>query len=218
MIVHLYRYPHPFIRDKWLYVGQGPGRDKVHRAANSSFDRRFRKLFSDTPLPKPIRWTEPVVNHLEANETETMAMLKYHTWHGYPGGMNLTLSGSIDYGNAGIIGGNKALESGQIASLGRIQGRKNVENGHLALITRKENQSKGGKTQGQKNLESGHLAIIASQGGKVGGKVAGRKNVESGHLAAIRNEENQSKGAKICCCLRWNIRRGRPCTCGKHAD
>lgn len=28
MIGHLYRYPHPLIEGRWIYVGQGPKRDK----------------------------------------------------------------------------------------------------------------------------------------------------------------------------------------------
>lgn len=216
MIVHLYRYSHPFIPEKFLYVGQGPKRDKVHRAGNSSFGRRFIKRFPDTSLPQPVRWTEPATDHLEANNAETVAMFRYHTWHGYSGGMNLTLPSSTDYENIGAIGGRKVVESGQIASLGKIQGRKNSENGHLALISRKESQGKGGKTQGRNNVKNGHLAIIASKGGKVSGKIQGRKNAYDGHLASIRSKENSAKGARKANCLRWNIRRGKPCVCGNH--
>ena len=50
--------------------------------------------------------------------------------------------------------------------------------------------SEMGKNQGKKNVDSGHLASISSTGGKVGGRIV--------------------------CCLRWNIRRGRPCSCGRH--
>jgi hypothetical protein len=52
--------------------------------------------------------------------------------------------------------------------------------------------------------------------GRIGGKVTGRMNVESGHLESLRTPEHQRMAGMIANCLRWNIRRGKPCTCGKH--
>ena len=97
----------------------------------------------------------------------------------------------------GKIGGQK---------VGKIQGQKNVESGHLARISR---------LGGRKTAESGHLASICSMGGKKGGKrthelypnlmsengkKSGRKNVESGHLASICGIGNHT---------RWHLHPGR---------
>jgi hypothetical protein len=96
-------------------------------------------------------------------------------------------------GVGGKIQGKIAVESGQLASIrgmgGRISGKMNVESGHLARI-----RINGGKTQGRKNAESGHMARIQKMGLGLGSKI----------------------GGKISTCLRWNIRRGKPCICGKH--
>ena len=94
MTAKLYRYPHPIIPGKWLYVGQGAKRDAAHRAGKTSFGRRFKRLFPGTSLPKPIRWEEPAKSQAEVNEAEIVSMFRYHSWYGYPGGMNLTLPGS----------------------------------------------------------------------------------------------------------------------------
>lgn len=53
--------------------------------------------------------------------------------------------------------------------------------------------------------------------GKIGGKIQGRKNVESGQLASICSLGGKI-GGKAACCLRWNIRRGKPCSCGRHDE
>jgi predicted GIY-YIG superfamily endonuclease len=47
----------------------------------------------------------------------------------------------------------------------KIQGRKNVESGHLQSIS-----SKAGKISGRISVESGHLQSISSKAGKIGGK------------------------------------------------
>jgi 5-methylcytosine-specific restriction endonuclease McrA len=117
---------------------------------------------------------------------------------------------------------------------GRTQGRRNVESGQLTSIASK-GARKGGRTQGRRNVESGQIASIGSKGGRTrakqlghegyvalgreggsvggrkGGRTQGRRNVESGHLASISR-----KGGHITNCLRWNIRRGKPCVCGRH--
>ena len=246
MLVTLYRYPHPSIPDKWLYVGQGTKRDFTHRSGRSSFGRRFRKLFPDTLLPEPIRWTEPTADHFEANEAEIVAMFKYHTWRGYPGGMNPTLPGSTDYEKMGLIGGSiggkickerrrgifsltheQHVEVGKKA--GSIGGRSNKEN-HTGVCGFTHEQYAeagrkgghlGGKTQGYKNVENGHWVKVAMLGNQAAlssplyhqARVeVGRKAHESGQLANIRTLEHQKSAA----CKRWNINRGKPCTCGKH--
>ena len=67
---------------------------------------------------------------------------------------------------------------------GKIQGKKNVESGHLTKIS-----SLGGK----KGLQNGHLAKIQS----LGGKVQGKKNAESGHLKRIAQLPNKRTSGKI---------------------
>jgi hypothetical protein len=201
MIVHLYRYPHPFIRDKWLYVGQGTKRDKDHRSGRSSFGFRFRKLFPNIPLPSPVKWQEAVENQFDANRAETVAMFHYHTWRGYIGGMNLSLPGSRDYEKMAQYNGH-------------LQGCRNAENGHMAKIQRigcgignqaqpLEAKKLGGKTQGIQNVKSGHInrmhCLAASS----------RLTEPLGFRAGI---------LRAALCQRWNINRGKPCACGKHSD
>jgi hypothetical protein len=62
----------------------------------------------------------------------------------------------------------------------------------------------GGRTQVGKNVESGHLERMRNlPQTKAAQRIHGRKAFESGQLAGG-------------CCLRWNIRRGKPCVCGRH--
>lgn len=118
---------------------------------------------------------------------------------------------------SGPINGRKNIESGhliRIASMGgRIGGRKNVESGQIQAL---------GRVSGRKAVENGMLASIrtpesCSKGGRgavtsghlasisaKGGRVSGRKNAESGQLASIATPESRAKGNHI----RWHIRRG----------
>jgi hypothetical protein len=86
---------------------------------------------------------------------------------------------------AAAVAGKKSSESGRIQELGRIQGRKNVESGHLSRICREGGRIGGkiaGKISGRIAKESGRLLKISS----LGGKVAGRMAVESGHMARMQ--------------------------------
>lgn len=66
--------------------------------------------------------------------------------------------------------------------LGRIQGRKNVENGHLKRVA-----STGGRIGGRQNVESGHLdRIRTTEICAEGGRVAGAMHAKNGHLNRIR--------------------------------
>jgi hypothetical protein len=136
--------------------------------------------------------------------------------------------------------------AGISAEGGRISGRKNAESGHLDRIRTKESSRKGGligghiggratnattngrkgnggRIGGRKNVESGHLASIrtkesCSKGGHIQpreAKVAGGRKCNElyGNLGT---PEGSRKGAHITNCRRWNINRGKPCTCGKH--
>ena len=205
--VNLYRYPHPFIPGRWLYVGQGAKRDAMHRAGTTSFGRRFKRLFPGVPLPQPIRWRVAASNHLEANEAETIAMFQYHTWRGYGGGMNLTLPGSKNYQNLGTLGSREDK-----ARACRI---RNALHGNPWTP---EGSFKGGRKGGRKRIElygnprtpEGSLKGARNQpreakirGGQKGGRTQGRNNAESGRL-------------HVALCKRWNINRGKQCVCGSH--
>ena len=100
----LYRYPHPHVAGKYLYVGQGSKRDHEHRIGRSSFGRRFYKQFPDTEMPRPEHWVVFISSQQELNEEEIIAMFENHTWCGYEGGMNLSIPGSVDYSIMGIAG------------------------------------------------------------------------------------------------------------------
>ena len=162
----------------------------------------------------------------------------------------------------------------KMAENGKIQGDKNVTNGHLASIQSMAGKI-GGSISGAKHRESGHIIALGhkfgpicgpenlkkmtaeqrqkagSKGGSISGPInikkiskeamlrgarkVGQQSVENGRLASYRTPEHQSEAGKrggrvkseaklaacranfkIASCLRYNIRRGKPCTCGKH--
>lgn len=222
MIGTLYRYSHPQDSTKFIYVGQGSSRDKEHRSGRIGFGRRFKKRFLGMALPEPIKETINVSDQFELNEEEIIWMFRYRTWHGYPAGMNLTLPIFDDYKNLGKLSGS-------------IQGPKNVENGHMERMRKKitpemwvEIHRKGGLVTGNNNIKTGHIQRL------------GRENIKSGRLASVTTKETCAAGGRrhfelygnpgtfegrskvgriygrITCCLRWNIRRGKPCVCGNH--
>lgn len=212
MFGHLYRYPHPYDANKFIYCGQGSERDGEHRSGRSSFGRRFRRRFPGVELPQPIREQVEIASQFELNELETMWFFIYHTWWGYEGGMNLTVPGSSDYKNmsrigaplggriGGPIAGRKAVESGQIQALGRAVGRAAVESGRLAsyrtpehqrsaiaallaFTQNPEHQRNAARAAGKKNVESGHIQAL--------GRKWGREAAESGRLDSYRTVEHQ---------------------------
>ena len=272
-MVRLYRYPHPVIPDKWLYVGQTKNptlRDKRHRKADRGFGLRFRKQFGDIPIPAPVIFGEPLLNKSDADCAEVVAMFQYHTWYGYPGGMNLILPSSQDYTDVAHLGGRRAVELGVgVHSLKwrGVGGRKTVELGvgvhspeararalMAARITGNINREKklgiygltseqrvqaghkGGTISGNNNKEKsvGYCGLTFEQrseaghkGGAISGPIVGKRNVKSGLLTRIQSiggkiggrisgPANGRKQAPITNCLRWNIRRGKPCICGRH--
>jgi hypothetical protein len=71
----------------------------------------------------------------------------------------------------------------------RIQGQRNVENGHLASIRTKENCAKGGR----RNVESGQIYTIATKETcSKAGRIGGQRNVESGHIQALGRKAAES--------------------------
>ena len=105
----------------------------------------------------------------------------------------------------GKIGGKRTQELHP--EIYREIGKKNVESGHLARLRTPEHQRAagkiGGKIGGAKHVASGHISRL----GKVQGPKSGKIAVESGQIFTLVNIGN---------CLRWNIRRGKPCFCGRH--
>ena len=191
MIGHLYRYPHPTEEGRFLYVGQGPKRDRAHRLGKSSFGTRFKRLFPGVELTESIRETIVVENQSEINELETIQMFQYHTWYGYDGGMNLRFPGDQDYTNTSTK--EQRIKNGerQIVILRKF----NQDPEHqrkAANHIRYETRSRGGKTSGRKNVENGHLARIrelpqAKEAQRKSGRIVGQWSVESGQLDGIRD-------------------------------
>jgi hypothetical protein len=202
MIGTLYRYPHPHDPTRFIYVGQGPNRDKRHRLGNKGFGHRFKNKYPNDVLPEPIKEQIKVSCQLELNEEEIIWMFRFHTWRGYPDGQNLTLPGSQDYKKFRLFVPHEALVRG-----GQTQGRRMAESGKLQQIGNlpqtKKGQSKNCRTIGLMMASvPGHLARIGRLGSREDKARAGRLG---GSISGY-----------IVCCLRWNIRRGKSCTCGTH--
>jgi hypothetical protein len=73
-------------------------------------------------------------------------------------------------------------------SNGRIQGRKNIESGHIQKL---------GLAQGFKNAQSGHMKRIQKLGASLSGQIAAK----SGRLAVINVTARH---------IRWHVNRNRP--------
>lgn len=124
MIGTLYRYPHPIDPCKFIYSGQGSTRDNEHRQGRTSFGRRFKNKYPGISLPKPIKEEIKICDKEELNAIETIWMFRYHTWKGYPDGMNLTFPGTTDYKNMGKIGGTVTSSvPGRMSAAGKIGGK-----------------------------------------------------------------------------------------------
>jgi hypothetical protein len=215
---HLYRYPHPHDATKFIYSGQGSKRDGDHRSGRSSFGRRFKREFPGTELPQPIRETVEVKDQLELNELETISMFRYHTWYGYDGGMNLTLPGSSDYKSLGVVGnregkrksGLRAFKTGQLASAGlqtRFSPGRQMSEQEKERVTRLI-LSAGEKTRFKLGVK--HSEEMREKRSKA------LKSVVYSVERKANLVRTAYKGGRITNCLRWNIRRGKACTCGKH--
>jgi hypothetical protein len=194
----LYRYPHPTEPTKFLYVGQGPKRDRDHRSGKSSFGRRFKRDFPGVELPQPIKEVVEVIDYLELNELETIWMFRFHTWRpAYSGGYNIVLPGSQDYESLGKIygpiNGQKAKESGQIQRLGK-QDRM-----------RRKGKAAVGYMGGISNVTSGHLSRIAALGGRAAGRLTTEKKTGIHGLSQEERTENARKGGAIQGALRGPI-------------
>jgi len=111
-------------------------------------------------------------------------------------------------GVQGKIRGRNEVENGHLASLrtpehqraaGRAAGRKAARNGHLPAAQAKARKRLGEigwyEELGRRNVESGHIQAL--------GRMQGRKNAENGHLAGLLTPEHQRRAAHT----RWHVRR-----------
>jgi hypothetical protein len=117
---------------------------------------------------------------------------------------------------AGLVGGRKAVESGQLATARSLPQAKEAQ---------RINGSVFGRINGRKNVESGQLARLRTPEHQVKAAcAAGRKAVESGQLARLRTPEHQAKagrtegaarGRLMAQHNRWHINRviSKPDTC-----
>jgi hypothetical protein len=224
MIGTLYRYLRPQDSTRFIYVGQGPKRDNQHRSGRSSFGRRFKAVFPDVVLPQPIKEQIEISSQIELNEEEIIWMFRFHTWRGYPDGMNLTIPGSQDYKSIGRISGAVNTKNGnldrarnlpQAKIAQRKVGRKAAESGQIQAI---------GKKYNFKNLEKSRLISICSKAGTISSFALHLdKNEKGKSLLAVKAGKSTAsipghmkKASLKALCARWNIRRDKPCTCGKH--
>ena len=141
-------------------------------------------------LPSPIREEVDVENQQELNELETIQMFQYHTWRGYRGGMNLTLPGSIDYKNVGIL---QPIESRR-----KIGQKLKEQNRGLFGLTEKQKKEvviKGGKTTGAINLASGRWAVVSQLCNRVvAAKKAGAIARDTGQINRIQSKDASRRG------------------------
>lgn len=188
MIGYLYRYPHPTQLNKFVYVGQGPNRDKAHRYGKTSFGRRFKALFPNISLPVPVKEIVDVENQSHLNDLETIWMFRFHTWHGYDGGMNLVVPG-IDFRN-------EAVKKGQIKG-----GQSNVINKTGICGRSKEKMSFDGRIAG---LASAKSKPLTTEKLSEMGKIGGQRVVELGlfkkvnHYRWHSNRDIKKKGCEFC--------------------
>jgi hypothetical protein len=118
------------------------------------------------------------------------------------------------------LGVLKQAESGHCARIaylgGKVSGRIAVESGRLAsyrtqehqsAACRKRNEMYGNPATPEGCAKGGHVAGLIN--GPIQGRIQGAKNAENGHMSRLG-------GSGIGLCFRWNIRRNKPCTCGKH--
>ncbi len=117
--------------------------------------------------------------------------------------------------------GRQHIESGHLARIRELPqakdarrrfaqnlGRKAVESGQLARVRElpqtKAAQRDAGRKNGHNNIGTGLLVRLQTSGKCTeGGRRGGRRNAENGNLVTAL-------------CKRWNINRGKACTCGKH--
>lgn len=213
MIGTLYRYPHPHDPTRFIYVGQGPARDRVHRSGRSSFGRRFKEVFPGEILPQPIREQVEVFSQIELNEEETIHIFKFHTWKGYTDGMNLTFPGLQDYKEIGSYQSREAkvLANRSLPREARVLGGKRVH--ELYPESRREIGYKTGNIlletkRGIFGMTKEAKLKASSNGGKIGGRVTAQR----GHLERIKTEESLKKGQRMggdkSRHIRWHRNRG----------
>jgi hypothetical protein len=118
------------------------------------------------------------------------------------------IAGKIGGAISGPAVGRRNAESGRVNVIGKLGGQAAVQSGQLASVTP---LARAGLKQWIKDHPEAHAENCSK---------AGRKNVETGHMTRMRSKltpELLTLGGRISMCNRWNIRRGKPCTCGTHS-
>jgi hypothetical protein len=109
---------------------------------------------------------------------------------------NLTIKKIIQIEN-GKNQGSINAKNGTVVKAGKAAAIVNIKNGQLDAIRNlpqtKKAQSEIGKINGRLNVENGHLAKIRAAGGKIGGKIT----VESGRIKEIQKLAYEKTSKKI---------------------
>jgi hypothetical protein len=210
--------------DVIMYVGKGlAGRAAKHwknflkhdNAVSGRLTRWLRELRS--------AGVEPAWRFLEENVSADAWQDRERFWIAYWRERNSNLCNVTDGGTAWPISavalaGSINVKSGHISRLGRIQGRKNAESGHMRRIQKlgcsaagRIGGKIGGKISGPHTVRIMHQKTTREQrvkAARAAGRVSGRKNVESGHWQRVstrglhvrhhKNRGTSSTACKLC--------------------
>jgi len=116
-------------------------------------------------------------------------------------------AGKLGGAISGPAVGKRNAESGRVSVIGKLGGRAAVKSGQLASVTP---LTRAGLKQWIKEHPEEHAENCS---------IAGRKNIETGHMERMRSRltpELLALGGRVSMCNYWNIRRSKPCTCGRH--
>lgn len=201
-------YTYLWLRENGVpfYVGKGKGR-RAFRKGSPSIERIVLQEFPDEIMAYEAEALLIACYGRKDNGTGTLINMT----DGGEGVKNISDDSKERMREAGRvhgpINGRRNVENGHLARLratdhqrkaGQAGGRKNVESGHLARLRTTEHQQSAGRITGRNNVESGHLARLRTPDHqKSAGQIAGRRNVESGHLASLRTKEHQSSAGRL---------------------
>lgn len=151
--------------------------------------RRFMK-HKHHIIPKHMGGTDDPSNLIELSiEEHAAAHMRLYEEHGKRQdlGAYYLLTGQTE----------EALKLNAIAG-GKVQGKKNAENGHMVKIQKLADWAVAGKKGGAATMKSGKGAFgdptERLKSCSKGGKIQGKKNAESGHLKKIAHLSKRSKG------------------------
>jgi hypothetical protein len=216
------------------YIGKGKG----NRAFRKGSPPRDRILIQEFPSEEDAFAAEVFLIAYYGRKDLNTGILRNRTdggegVSGYP----LTEERREHQRSAARIAGRLAVASGQIQELGRVQGRKNVELGWLEKFRTPERQRERGVLGGvaratvmtpEQRIENARIAShsIPIEQRAINSKKAWaevspeqrRARAKKASLAAsaVLTPKQLRENGKRTSCLVWNLRRGKPCTCGQH--